>query len=446
MSGRVAIVLHTHMPYVEGYGVWPFGEEWLFEAVATSYVPLLEVLEAGAPLTLSVTPVLLDQLEAPGVYERLLAFLGELRPEVHRQAAAATPEGPLRDEIARAAGDYDRAAAAVRRLGDGGLAAALARHATWTSSATHAVLPLLATDRGIGWQVATGVASHRARHGGWGGGFWLPECAWAPWIDAGLAGAGVRTVVVDLTDHDHDPLRPLRTPAGVTAAPLHRPLVEQVWSDRGYPSGGAYRDYHNYVEHRRRPWAVDGTPYDPERAERQVRVDARAFAEAARREVAGGGLAVCAFDTELFGEWWYEGVRWLAAVAEELGDDLVVLDGALPAAPGDAAAAPLRAVSTWGTPRDLSTWSGPAVADLAWDLRRAELDAVAAGPGLGTPALRELLALQSSDWAFLASNATAGDYPRERAAGHLAAFRAALEDPRAEAGPRHLAASLRTAR
>ena len=30
------------MPYVEGFGTWPFGEEWLWEAVACVYLPLLE--------------------------------------------------------------------------------------------------------------------------------------------------------------------------------------------------------------------------------------------------------------------------------------------------------------------------------------------------------------------------------------------------------------------
>ena len=33
--GELALVLHTHMPYVEGFGTWPFGEEWLWEAIAT---------------------------------------------------------------------------------------------------------------------------------------------------------------------------------------------------------------------------------------------------------------------------------------------------------------------------------------------------------------------------------------------------------------------------
>ena len=41
-------------------------------------------------------------------------------------------------------------------------------------------------------------------------------------------------------------------------------------------------------------------------------------------------------------------------------------------------------------------------------------------------ALRELLALQSSDWAFLVTRALAGDYPAERAAGHAAALEEAL--------------------
>ena len=68
MSGRLSIVLHTHMPYVEGFGTWPFGEEWLWEAMATSYLPLADVLDAHpGRITLSLTPVLCDQLEAGGV-------------------------------------------------------------------------------------------------------------------------------------------------------------------------------------------------------------------------------------------------------------------------------------------------------------------------------------------------------------------------------------------
>src|SRR5436305_1255159 len=183
--GELAIVLHTHMPYVEGFGTWPFGEEWLWEAIATSYLPLLEVLGRG-PITLSLTPVLCDQLEAPCALGRCVRFLEEVRPESHRRDVAAfrnAGEEGLAAELERSADEYADAARRLKTLGPGGLTAALGRHATWTSAATHAVLPMLASDAGIALQVQTGIASHRRRFGGWAGGFWLPECAYAPWLD-----------------------------------------------------------------------------------------------------------------------------------------------------------------------------------------------------------------------------------------------------------------------
>ena len=75
---------------------------------------------------------------------------------------------------------------------------------------------------------------------------------------------------------------------------------------------------------------------------------------------------------------------------------------------------------SWGAGRDLRTWD----IELAWAQRSAELAALGADPS--PRALRELLALQSSDWAFLITHGTAGDYPRERAAAHLEAFTVAL--------------------
>jgi 1,4-alpha-glucan branching enzyme len=71
---------------------------------------------------------------------------------------------------------------------------------------------------------------------------------------------------------------------------------------------------------------------------------------------------------------------------------------------------------------------------MAWIARAAELNALARGRRPGDRALRELLALQSSDWAFLASRELAGDYPRERARGHAEALARAL-DPAGHGGP-----------
>lgn len=452
--GELAIVLHTHMPYVEGgtpwppadeaafqqrpdgFGVWPFGEEWLWEAVATSYVPLLEVL-GRAPITLSLTPVLCDQLEAPGAIDRCLRFLSEVRPESHSRDVEhfrSRGEDAFLPELERSAAEY---AAVVERLAalPDGLMAELGHHAGWTSAATHAVLPLLASDRGIALQAQTGITAHRRRFGDWAGGFWLPECAHAAWLDELLEEAGVRTVCVELTRRfgfgDARQLRPLATEAGPVLWPVDRQTMSLVWSQEGYPSHPAYRDYHGLTPHHHRVWRNDGDPYDVSAARAQVGEDARDFVARAAARVRDGGVCVCALDTELLGHWWYEGVWWLSAAIEEAarqGLQLTTLDEALERHEPEPAP-PDLGVTSWGTGGDLRTWSGPAVAELAWLARTAELRALGVEGQPGERALRELLALQSSDWAFLAASGTAGEYPRERAHWHARAFERALTRP-----------------
>ena len=66
------------------------------------------------------------------------------------------------------------------------------------------------------------------------------------------------------------------------------------------------------------------------------------------------------------------------------------------------------------------------MADLAWQARARRAARSPPAPAGRERALRELLALQSSDWAFLTTRGLAGDYPRERAAGHLAALEQTL--------------------
>jgi 1,4-alpha-glucan branching enzyme len=450
--GELAIVLHSHMPYVEGggrwppkdwasflrkpdgFGTWPFGEEWLWEAIATSYVPLLKVL-GRAPLTLSLTPVLCDQLERPDAIARCLEFLQGIRAETHARDAAelrARGEPEPADALEGSANDYAAAAQTLAELGPGGLLAALGAHASWTSAATHAVLPLLATDDGVALQVQTAVDAHRRRFGGWDGGFWLPECGHARWLDPLLAQIGVRASCVELSSvfglGDSRHLRPLISDDGPLLWPIDRETIALVWSDCGYPRQMAYRDSHRYTTCRHHAWRNDGAAYDPVAARAQVVADAGDFVARVRARVADGGVCVFALDTELLGHWWYEGVWWLEAVLDESarqGLGLTTLDDAVERHPPAAAPRDLP-VSTWGEGGDLRTWSGPTVAELAWAMRTAELQASAAGGRAGPRALRELLALQCSDWAFLAARGTAGDYPQQRARAHLAAFERAL--------------------
>lgn len=451
--GRVAIVLHTHMPYVEGFGTWPFGEEWLWEAIATSYLPVADLLDAGAPLTLSLTPVLCDQLEAPGALHRCAAFLREMRPESHRRDAEGCRDGgrgDLAEELERAAGQYAAALAALEAC-EGNLLARLAPHAAWTSSATHAILPLLATNSGVRLQVENGVQSHRERFPReWRGGFWIPECAHEPWIDRFLEEAGVHAACVELTEHfgagDARNLRPLRSADGPLLVPIDRALIDLVWGSDGYPAGGPYRDSHQRTTYDHRPWANDGEVYDAARAEQQAKDDAADFAARCGERVADGGLCTLAFDTELFGLWWHEGPVFLEAfidACQQQGVELTSLDDALEQVESEPWPSGLDTASSWGKGHSLKTWSSPKVAAIAGRTRDAELRALAAGPGLTLRAGRELLALQASDWAFLEADDLAGPYPLERFRAHLDNFNAELASvPLGEAVLRNLAPTL----
>ncbi|HDJ99978.1 MAG TPA: 1,4-alpha-glucan branching protein, partial [Firmicutes bacterium] len=83
MKGKFSIVLHTHLPFCLGKGRWPFGEEWLFETVFDTYLPLLKVLnelvEEGKrfKIVVGLTPVLLEQLKSYYFKEKFLEYLDQ---------------------------------------------------------------------------------------------------------------------------------------------------------------------------------------------------------------------------------------------------------------------------------------------------------------------------------------------------------------------------------
>ena len=462
--GALALVLHSHMPYVEGFGTWPFGEEWLWEAVACVYLPLLEVLD-GAPLTLGLTPVLCDQLEAMtgDAGDRYLRFLSEIRAPIHDEDADALDragERELASEVRRSAEDYAWAGEAFERRGRDLVAAfrSLARVELGTSAATHAVLPLVATDAGRRLQIATGIASHMRRFGAFGGGLWLPECAYEPGLERELADHGVRAFCVDQTELHGcgapQQLEPVATAAGPVAVPIDWQAIELVWNEReGYPGAGVYRDYHRRTLHDLKPWDNSGRPYDRGAAHALAADHARDFVARAGDRLRDGGLLCCALDMELLGHWWYEGQIWLQAVLEEAerhGVELVTISEGLERV--DTVDRPLAA-STWGARKDLSTWDSPRVAELAFEARRAELRTVAAAAAHHAPraalerAARELLALQASDWAFMVTRELASDYPlrrvEEHARNHDAAIRALTDSAAVPSQPSSVGSALR---
>ena len=448
--GDIAFVLHSHMPYVEGFGTYPFGEEWLFDAVVRSYLPLLEF---ARDVTFTVTPVLADQLEAPGVPERLLTFAREFRLGSARIEAEAVEEAALIPACLGEAERYERAVDQLEELGDDLLrmfrdSAADGRVDLMASSATHAVLPLLATRDMLDLQIDAGLRSHRRRFGpGPLGerGFWLPECAYVPGLELVLADHGVDYFCVDQSRHGSGGQvpSPIPTEAGPRAFPIDWDAISWLWSFSGYPSDPAYAEFHSKTMRGVRAWRIGKGGYDPAEAAEAAQRQAGEFVEAmaARlrdlRDSRDGepGLCVFAIDTELLGHWWGEGPQWFKAVLEQLpsaGVRALKMGEAMAKHPGEAR--PIGA-STWGEDKDFHTWDSPNVADLTWGARRLEIRLLRdianheLNRDAAMRATRELLAVQASDWAFLDHRKQAGDYPFQRTIAHAEAMHEALESP-----------------
>ena len=86
--GYLALVLHAHLPYVRHpESDYVLEEEWLYEAITETYIPLIKVYEGlrrdgiDFKMTMSMTPPLVSMLRDPLLQERYdkhLALLQQL--------------------------------------------------------------------------------------------------------------------------------------------------------------------------------------------------------------------------------------------------------------------------------------------------------------------------------------------------------------------------------
>ena len=455
--GTFCLVLHTHLPWVAHHGAWPVGEEWLHQAWATSYQPLVRVLNTLADegqrhlLTLGMTPVLAAQLDDPYVVREQHTWLGYWRVRAEGMAGSREHwrrEAGLRECAAatQALEDFDStwsggAAPVLRRLVDDDVIEVLG------GPLTHPFLPLL-PDRLVDATLAAGLDDAHRRWGNRPSGLWTPECAYEPGLERAYAGAGVGHVVLDgptllgveastadawwLGDSD------------VAAVGRDLEVSYRVWSPRrGYPGDPWYRDFHTF-DHE---WGFrasrvtgrsvdphDKQPYEPERATAIIQRDADDFVRVVRQRLLDlrdqrrgrPGLVVAAYDTELFGHWWHEGPQWLAAVLRALPQA-----GVRVATLREAVAEPAGRIypesGSWGLHKDWHVWTGEpvaAMADRQGSLAKealASLDATHPRTHRSAPhdaLVQEMLLALSSDWAFMVSHDSAAAYAWDRFVEH----------------------------
>lgn len=364
-NGYLALVLHAHLPYVRHPEYDEFLEEdWLYEAITETYLPLLQVLhtlvEDGVDfqLTMSLTPTLCHMLRDPLLQERYSRYIGRSIDLAQREMERTREQAPLAEitrfyhhRLTQARQAWEERwkrdlVAAFAALQERGVLEII------TCAATHAFLPLMENfPEAVRAQILIACAQYREMFGREARGIWLPECAYVSSVDEILREANLRWFILDahgLMFGNPRPryaiYAPCFTPAGPAAFGRDRDSSRQVWSaEEGYPGDPAYRDFYrdigfdlaaDYLGSALPPdgtrkftglkyHRITGRTHDKELYNRgwaMGAADAHA-GDFMRNRVAQIGqlrghmnvdpIVVSPFDAELFGHWWFEGPEFL---------------------------------------------------------------------------------------------------------------------------------------
>lgn len=364
-TGYLALVLHAHLPYVRHPEYEEFLEEdWLNEAIAETYLPLLDVLYGlvhdgvDFRITMSLTPPLCHMLRDKLLQQRFSRYIERSIELARRETERTRGQGQL-EEITRfywARLMHLRDAWEDRWKRDvvGAFAALQERGVLEiiTCAATHGFLPLMENfPESVRAQIFIARDHYRETFGRDPRGIWLPECAYVASLDEVLRAANLRWFVLDahgLMFGNPRPryaiYAPCFTPAGPAVFGRDRDSSRQVWSaEEGYPGDPAYRDFYRDIgfdlslEYLReflpsdgmrkftglKYHRITGRTHDKDLYNRSWAMgaaDAHAgnfmanrAAQIAhlRQHMNVDPIVVSPFDAELFGHWWYEGPEWL---------------------------------------------------------------------------------------------------------------------------------------
>jgi 1,4-alpha-glucan branching enzyme len=383
-AGYFSLVLHAHLPFVRHPEHEEFLEEdWFYEAITETYIPLLHVFERLATegvhfrVAMSMSPTLLAMLTDPLLTQRYVAHIEQLielaDKEIHRTRhepafhSLATMYRHHFEECRNTFAEryHSNIVQGFRALQDAGYLEIM------TCGATHGFLPLMESQPvAVRAQVHVAAQDYRRHFGRGPRGIWLPECGYSPGVDQFLRDEGIRFFVMD--SHGvlyatprprYGTFAPVYCPSGVAAFGRDLESSKQVWSaEEGYPGDYVYREFYrdigfdldlDYI----RPYIHSGDlrintgikyysitgetahkePYDRRRALDTAAAHAGNFlfnrvhqVEYLADVLQKDPIIISPYDAELFGHWWFEGPEFLEHLFRRMHHDQDRLEALTP--------------------------------------------------------------------------------------------------------------------
>ncbi len=371
-KGYLGLVLHAHLPYVKHENKGELAEDWLYEAITETYIPIIIIMNSlarkGADFhfTMDISPSLISMLSDKEVQRRYLNHLEKLielsekeliRTKDHRKFFKLAQ---MYHYLFKEAHYYyhekyhNNILTAYKEFQERGNIELI------TCAATHGYLPLMLTDESVNAQIKLGVDTYEEAFDKRPDGIWLPECAFSPSIDPFLAENNIRYYI----SSSHGVLyakprpryglyAPIYTPSGVAAFGRDVESSKQVWSaDEGYPGDYNYREFYRDIG-----WEMDfdyvkdylpsgirkhiglkyfkitgktehKEPYNQKMAREKAAEHAGNFIFNRQQQfnyldqvMDRKPIIVSPYDAELFGHWWFEGPMWLEFLFEKIHFD-----------------------------------------------------------------------------------------------------------------------------
>src|SRR5262245_43897333 len=200
-------VLHAHLPYVRHPEYPEFLEEdWFFEALNETYVPLIAVLDGlladGVEyrLTMTLSPTLVSMMTDELLIGRYHRYLDRLLDLARREVKRTRREDERFHEVAQLyVQEFERIGRVFRDQYGSNLLGAFRKHQAAgkleiiTCGATHGFLPLMdPVPQAVRAQVHVAAQHYRRQFERDPVGIWLPECAYLPGHEAYLREVGLR--------------------------------------------------------------------------------------------------------------------------------------------------------------------------------------------------------------------------------------------------------------
>ena len=472
VKGYVNFVLHAHLPYIHHPECDTYlEEEWLFEAISETYIPLLlnfkklEEEKVDFRITMTMTPPLLN-IELCEKEVKRTTYDSRLNRLSHYYLDRYTNDLHVFKDIYKC-----NIITGFKHFQDIGVLEII------TCGATHGYFPILyVNEKTVRAQIAVGVQTYERFFGKKPRGIWLPECGYVPEADKYLKEFGIEYVITEthgLLYADPTPIYGTYTPivshGGVVAFARDLESSRQVWSSIiGYPGDYNYREFYRDIGYEAdydyiKPYiACNGVRVNTGikyyritgKTEAKDYYDVQWAMDSAERQ-AGHFLncrneqmeelssymhvppiITCPYDAELYGHWWYEGPYWLYILFKKIYYDecnfkLITPSEYIDKYPEMEVSTPCR--SSWGANGYSEVWlnetndyahrhlhkAGDRMCELAYmfpnegdTLRRQALNQCA----------RELLLAQSSDWLFIITNGTMVEYAHKAIKDHIGRF------------------------